>query len=240
MINHHRKFTWDIWEYAFIHKLINLPHIEEIWLYGSRARGDCKDLSDIDMALLCPQASREDWARVMRIIEEADTLLKIDCLRYDELDQENKLKENIFKHKKIVYQKKTGYMEKEFWRDYFESLGDAISRLEEVVIHPELASLEILQDAALQRFEFTIELYWKVLKKFLAYEKIEATTPRDVLSKAFQYRLIEEEDIWLRMLDDRNKTSHIYKREEAKKVFENIKTYLPILKQSYGKLQLKF
>lgn len=231
---------WNIWGYAFIHKLISLPYIEEIWLYGSRARGDSQNRSDIDIALICPKASAEDWIKIMEIIEEADTLLKLDCIRYDELSLDSKLAENIFKHRKILYQKKTGYMEKEFWKDYFESLGDAITRLGEVIEHPELASTDILQDAAIQRFEFTIELYWKVLKKFLAYEKVEATTPRDVLSKAFQYKLIEEESIWLKMLDDRNKTSHVYKREEARKVFENIKIYLPILRQTYEKLKERF
>ena len=131
-------------------------------------------------------------------------------------------------------------MEKEFWRDYFESLEDAISRLEEVIEQPELSTKDILQDAAIQRFEFAIELYWKVLKKFLAYEKIDASSPRDVLAKAYQFKFIEEETVWLKMLDDRNKTSHIYKREEAKKVFENIKTYLPILTKTYDDLKKIF
>ncbi len=131
-------------------------------------------------------------------------------------------------------------MEKEFWKDYFETLGDALTRLEEVLNRPDLANDDCLPDAVIQRFEFSIELYWKVLKKFLVYEKIDATTPRDVLKKAYQYGLIDDEKEWLLMMDDRNKTSHVYKQEEAIRVFENVKEYFPIMKKNYEKLKTKF
>ncbi len=43
--------------------------------------------------------------------------------------------------------------------------------------------------------------------------------------------MIDDEKMWLEMLDDRNITSHAYKYEDAKRVFGNIKLYLPILKK---------
>lgn len=46
--------------------------------------------------------------------------------------------------------------------------------------------------------------------------------------------------MWLGMLDDRNNTSHVYKYEDTKQVFENIKTYLPILEKTYNKLDKKY
>ncbi|XVN43913.1 MAG: HI0074 family nucleotidyltransferase substrate-binding subunit [Rickettsia hoogstraalii] len=78
------------------------------------------------------------------------------------------------------------------------------------------------------------------LKKILKHEKIESNTPKDVLSKAFQFSLIDDEKMWLGMLDDRNNTSHVYKYEDAKQVFENIKLYLPILEKTYNKLEKKY
>ena len=99
---------------------------------------------------------------------------------------------------------------------------------------------DIIQDAAIQRFEFTIELFWKVLKKCLAYEKVDTTTPRDVLSKAFQFHLIDDEEIWLSMLDDRNKTSHVYQEAVALAVFKHLKGYLPVMKVTYQKLESKY
>lgn len=127
-----------------------------------------------------------------------------------------------------------------FWRDYFETLGSAISRLSEVINHPEIDQNDFMRDATIQRFEFVMELFWKMLKKILIYEKIDCTTPRDAISKSFQFRLIDDEELWLKMLDDRNSTSHVYKQEEAKRIFQNIKLYLPIFEVTYKKLQDKY
>ena len=226
--------------YQFINRIAKLPFVEEILLYGSRARGDHQDKSDIDIAVVCPTATEEDWHNVLDIVNAADTLLQIDCVNFDILPPDSKLKINIIKFKKTLYCKKDGYMDKLIWKDYFDNLGNAINRLKEVLTHKDINNIEYLQDAAIQRFEFVIELYWKVLKKFLAYEKINSNTPRDVLSQSFKFNLINDEKIWLRMLDDRNNTSHVYNQEDAKKIFEKIKLYYPVMESNYKKLQEKY
>jgi uncharacterized protein len=66
--------------FAFFHKLKALPFIEEIWLYGSRARGDSSDRSNLDLAIVCPRARDTDWQEIENICEETDTLLKIDVV----------------------------------------------------------------------------------------------------------------------------------------------------------------
>lgn len=226
----------NIANYTFIQQLTLLPYVEEIWLFGSRARGDNQERSDIDLAILCPHASAHDWLAVVDIIENADTLLKIDCVRFDTLQKDDSLKLNIERFKKLIY-KKGNIMEEIYWRDYFYTLGNSISRLQEVMEHPDLNKHDYMQDAAIQRFEFVTELFWKVLKKALLYEKIDTTTPRDVLSKAYQYKIIDDEILCLKMLSDRNSTSHVYREEVAKRVFQNIHLYLPVFMNTYEKLK---
>ena len=85
----------DITKYKFFKDLTTLPFIEEIWLYGSRVRGDNQERADIDLAVTCPQASSEDWLRVLDILDNADTLLKIDCVRFDALEDSSDLKLSI-------------------------------------------------------------------------------------------------------------------------------------------------
>jgi nucleotidyltransferase substrate binding protein (TIGR01987 family) len=131
-------------------------------------------------------------------------------------------------------------MEEIYWKDYFYTLGRAIRRLKEVMEHPDLSKNDFMEDAAIQRFEFVTELFWKVLKKALAYEKVDTTTPRDVLNKAYQYSMIDDEDIWLKMLTDCNNTSHVYKEEDAKRVFGNIKLYLPVFEKTYESVKTKY
>jgi nucleotidyltransferase substrate binding protein (TIGR01987 family) len=233
------KKTAPIIAYRFIHRLIKRAFIDEIWLFGSRARGDHTQRSDIDLAIVCPRASQQAWQQILDIIDESDTLLKIDCVRFDHLAEDDKLRANIINFRKLLYRREDQYMDVVLWKDYFENLGHALSRLKDVLTHAELDKIEYMQDAAIQRFEFVIELYWKVLKKVLAYEKIESSTPRDVLRKAFQFQLINDEATWLAMLDDRNNTSHVYKQEDAKKVFDHIKAYYPIMESTYQRLQAR-
>lgn len=93
----------DICDYKFFEYLTKLSFVEEIWLFGSRARGDNSPRADIDLAIICPKASKKDWLVVLDIIENADTLLKIDCINFGDVKDQN-FKNNILKFKKILYQ----------------------------------------------------------------------------------------------------------------------------------------
>ena len=90
--------------YQFTKQLQQLPFVEAIYLYGSRARGDHRERSDIDVALLCPDARTKDWDQVLQIVENADTLHCIDCVRYDAIVDEA-FKSAIDRDKVVVYEK---------------------------------------------------------------------------------------------------------------------------------------
>jgi len=98
------KMTTDL-TYKFIDRLKALPFVEAIYLYGSRAKDNHPPRSDIDLAILCPSATSDDWLEVMEIIEEADTLIEIDCVRLDKLNGTYPLKKNILKQNKVLYQR---------------------------------------------------------------------------------------------------------------------------------------
>lgn len=126
-------------------------------------------------------------------------------------------------------------------KDKFSILGNAINSFEEVLSHPEINTNKFIRDSAIKRFEFTFELFWKTIKKILyVIEKEETTGPRDALSKSYQYKAIDDEKLWLSMLDDRNEASHIYNEEIAKHLLENIKSYLPIYQTTYQNLKNKY
>ena len=65
------------------------------------------------------------------------------------------------------------------------------------------------QDWAIQRFEYTIELTWKTLKKVLEYEwQTNNLFPKEIFKECFKVDLIEDLDIWFDLLDQRNILSH--------------------------------
>jgi len=72
--------------YRFWRDIAALPFVDAVWLYGSRARGNFRPRADIDLAVEAPHASAHDWDRVLEIVDNADTLLDIDCVRLDMVD----------------------------------------------------------------------------------------------------------------------------------------------------------
>ena len=92
--------------YKFIEKLKALPFVDAIYLYGSRARGDHMERSDIDLAIVCPQARENEWSAVLDIIEQADTLLEIDCVRFDRIT-DSKFASRIASQKVVLFERKT-------------------------------------------------------------------------------------------------------------------------------------
>lgn len=92
----------NIKNYKFIDKLKELPFVDEVWLFGSRARGDNQDRSDIDIAIICPKATDKDWLQIRQIIDEADTLLKIDCIRFNKKYISDDFYNNILEDKVVL------------------------------------------------------------------------------------------------------------------------------------------
>ena len=95
-------------------------------------------------------------------------------------------------------------------------------------------------DGTIQRFEFSIELFWKLLKRILATKGIEVQYPKDVLRQAYAGKLIDNETLWLSMLQDRNLTSHTYNEDLALEIYARIKTYYPVLKKTLDLLKEKY
>jgi len=225
-------------EYQFFQKLIALPFIQKIDLYGSRARKDGKERSDIDLAITCPTASHKDWQKVMDVIEEADTLLKIDCIRFDTLTDQDLLKLTILQDKVVLFERKDA-MKELTWRANFKDLGEALDRLNEALAAP-VDEHRLVIDGTIQRFEFTIELFWKNFKNFAEMEGKEVLSPKQAIAQAYQLKWFDNEDLWLNMLRDRNATSHTYKKAKADEIYQNIKTYYPEMRNTFEKLKQKY
>ena len=73
-----------------------------------------------------------------------------------------------------------------------------------------------MRDGTIQRFEFTTELAWKTVREYLLNEGMtDINTPKSVMKEAFAAGVIDDEQGWLQILNDRNGTSHIYDESRA-------------------------
>ena len=68
----------------------------------------------------------------------------------------------------------------------------------------------------------------------------EVTFPKEVLQEAFAAKMIEDERVWLGMLQDRNLTSHTYDEELADKIYNNIQAYYPVMRITYDRLYERY
>jgi nucleotidyltransferase substrate binding protein (TIGR01987 family) len=120
------------------------------------------------------------------------------------------------------------------WQQRFSRFEKASGLLFEAMERPveELSKLE--QEGVIQRFEYTFELAWKVLKDLLFYEGFDVKSPRQVFRQAFEAEYMREEDTEtaLNALSKRNLLSHTYEEAVAQEALREIQqNYAPMLKR---------
>lgn len=98
---------------------------------------------------------------------------------------------------------------------------------------------ELLEEGLIQRYEYTHELAWKLMKDYAEYQGITGIVgSRDAIRQTLQFGLIDDEN-WMRSISDRNLTSHQYDEDTAKAIIENItEVYYPLFVK-YEKVMLK-
>lgn len=83
---------------------------------------------------------------------------------------------------------------------------------------------ELNRDGSIQRFEFCVELAWKVSAKELG---LKATSPKMALREMLKSGLIADFDLWFDFIVERNKSSHTYDKKIAHEVYQAAKAFLP-------------
>ena len=78
---------------------------------------------------------------------------------------------------------------------------------------------KIVRDACIQRFEYCVELAWKVsMRKLGSQTKFAKPAVREMA----RGDLIDSADVWLGFIEARNESSHSYDENVARKVFAEI------------------
>jgi len=124
------------------------------------------------------------------------------------------------------------------WKQRFVNFSDAYKHLKfavEEVKNPN----DLEKEGTIQRFEFTHELAWKVMKDFLTEQGIQGIIgSKDATRHAFQNEIITNGQIWMDMIESRNKTVHTYLAEILENEYRLIKeNYFPLLDSFYEKMK---
>lgn len=88
---------------------------------------------------------------------------------------------------------------------------------------------EYIRDSVIQRFEYTYELSWKMLKRLLiemeGTEIINPLSRKDLFRMAGEKLIIDDVESWFEFHKARNKTSHIYEESVADNTYETAKKF---------------
>lgn len=116
------------------------------------------------------------------------------------------------------------------WRQRFDNFKNAYQLLEKYVDIE--APDEIERAGIIQFFEMSFELAWKVMKDYLESQGFQPRSPKETIKQAFQAEILEDGQIWIDALVDRNLTVYTYDERTAIEIVQRIKTsYFPALRQ---------
>lgn len=119
------------------------------------------------------------------------------------------------------------------WEQRFSNFNKALLKLEQSVNYINHNVLdkenlgyivdELIKEGLIQRFEYTHELAWNVMKDYALFQgNTTIGGSRDATREAYKLQIIENADVWMDMIQSRNKTSHTYNVEIANEIFGKI------------------
>ncbi|WP_226377602.1 HI0074 family nucleotidyltransferase substrate-binding subunit [Citrifermentans bremense] len=206
---------------------------DRIWLYGSRATGEATDTSDIDVAFE-DKDFKEPWL-IEDDLKKLPTLLKIDVKNI--AHTEERFRQRVLSTGRVLY----SAGKKLRCEDGIYNYGRALERFREALERKEALEQEgfgdIFLDLAVKRFEFTYEMSWKAIRRFLDYIGIEAKYPRACFKEAYAIGLLSKESVWLDMIEQRNLTSHVYSQEELRGILLRLDEFLSAFQELLSRLK---
>jgi len=101
---------------------------------------------------------------------------------------------------------------------------------------------EEVRDSVIQRFEYSYELSWKMLKRQLEIDSqtpasIDAMGFKEMIREGAERGLIDNPEVWFEYRRQRNITSHVYNETKAISVYETALVFLQDAKLLLQKLK---
>lgn len=194
---------------------------DRIYLYGSRATGEATEISDIDIAYY-DKEFKQDYL-IEEEVQKLPTLIKIDVKNI--AFTEERFRNRVISTGKVLYSASKKLRLEDGLQNFqkaFEKFAKVVDGKDEFY---DQGFGDIYLDLIVKRFEFTYEMSWKAVKRYLDYIGIGCTGPRMCFKEGLIQKVITREDIWIDMIEQRNLSSHIYDEDEIKEILGKIVDY---------------
>ncbi len=107
---------------------------------------------------------------------------------------------------------------------------EALASLQALLRSADITPIE--RDAAIQRFEYTVEASWRAAQRYLdVREGLSAGSPKAAIRFCREVGLLSEAQtvLALEMIDDRNLTVHTYNEPLAEQIYQRLPQYATLL-----------
>jgi nucleotidyltransferase substrate binding protein (TIGR01987 family) len=113
------------------------------------------------------------------------------------------------------------------------SLVRALASLDKAIVRSQGAPDDAeLRDAVIQRFEYTYELCWKLLRRRLEEDAADRDSVaqlsfRELIRAGAEHGFVDDVETWLVYREHRNLSSHIYDERKAERVHRTAVAFAP-------------
>jgi len=124
--------------------------------------------------------------------------------------------------------------------DFSKSLTSLAEALKLDLLKFNEIELDLIKNGQVQKFEYSIELCWKIIKTFLSEQHgIETVSPKSAIKEFFGVNLIDEEEyeLLIQMIDDRNRLSHIYNELFFNEIYSRLVNYHSLMEKVLKKIR---
>ena len=204
-------------------KSIILKHVKptRIILYGSVANGEAHQGSDIDIAYDAPDSKKQHL--IVEDLEAISTLTKLDVKNIATCGE--RFKNRVMSTGRVLYSATKELRAEDGLHNFSNALDRFTSVIDRKTQFEEDGFGDVFLDLIVKRFEFTYEMAWKALKRYLEFLGLDAKSPRMVFKEAFAQQIITDEAIWLDMIEQRHLTSHVYDEQEIADILDRTHEY---------------
>jgi hypothetical protein len=205
-------------------RFTNVPTVRRALLVGPRARGEHDDRSDVHIALSMPDTSDADWSRLLMMVQDSPTLLRINLVRLESCNLEQRLQ--VESEGLLFYHP---------WGKPWEAFRESLDRLGAVLV--EDMSSPGPRDGLLFRFARTVDLFHRLLRVLLASRGFQERGLKDALTLAYQQRWITDEEQWLSLLQAKFWSDRAHDEARIDPLVEKIPRHYALLRTASGTLR---
>lgn len=195
---------------------------ERIYLYGSQASGEASTVSDIDIAY--EDMLFKDNYLIEEELEQMQTLIKIEVKNLAWCEE--RFKNRVKSTGKVIFSANKELRAQDSLYNFVKALekfSNVAARREEFYKE---GYGDVYLDLVVKRFEFTYEMSWKTIKRYMDFIGIDCPNPRSCFKEALVQGLITDETVWLEMIERRNLSSHMYDEDEIKEILQRLNDYV--------------